>query len=167
MGGFLNLKGIVLAGLMQAQKLIRLSDDPRGIDPQFRIMTPGGDFLIAMALPEDPRERVRQLRQVSKFMAWKRAPVFTVAGELADTDAVYCFGATGEHRLATISSIERGPIRFSSPEWLPQEQVADEILALLPHDGLVCDDAAVAELECYFGAGGKFPAMRLGGGLPR
>jgi hypothetical protein len=33
MTGILNLKGIVLAGLMQAQSLIRLIDDPAGIDP--------------------------------------------------------------------------------------------------------------------------------------
>ncbi len=167
MAGLLNLKGVVLAGLMQAQKLIRVNDDPRGIGAQFRIMTPRGDFLIAMTLSEDPRERIGLLRQVSNFMAWKTAWVFTVAGELLDPDAVYCFGATREDRIAAISTIERDPVCFSNPEWLATEQVDEEILALLPRDGLVFDDAAVAELDGYFGAHGKFPATRLGGGVPQ
>jgi hypothetical protein len=160
----LNLKGIVLAGLMHAQNLIRLIGDGRGIDLQFRIMTLDGDFLISMALSEDADERRRQLQHVSMFMAWKAAVVFTVAVELIDPDAVYCFGATHSDQIAAISLIERNPIRFNSPEWLAPDDVADEIAALLPNGEIKLDVAGIADLDAYFGTHGKFPAVRLGDG---
>jgi hypothetical protein len=164
MAAILNLKGIVLAGLMQAQNRIRLINGPGGIDPQFRIMTPDGDFLISMILADDADERTRQLRQVSMFMAWRMAVVFTVAGELINPDAVYCCGATRDERIAVISAIERNPIRFSNPEWLAPDGVADEIAALLTRDEVKLDAACIAELDAYFGVRGKFPAVRLGDG---
>jgi hypothetical protein len=160
----LNLKGIVLAGLMQAQNLLRSIDGPGRLDPQFRIMTPGGDFLISMTLADDPDERTHQLRHVSMFMAQKMALVFTVAVELHDPDALYCFGASREGQIAAISAIERDPIRFSSPEWLPPHGAASEIAALLPHGKVKLDAAGIAGLEAYFGVRGKFPAVRLGDG---
>jgi hypothetical protein len=52
-------------------------------------------------LADDPLVRRSDLRQVSKFMAWKKAQVFTVAGELTNPDAVYCFGATPADRIAS------------------------------------------------------------------
>jgi hypothetical protein len=163
MAEILNLKGIVLAGLLHAQNLIRLIDDPGGIDPQFRIMTPDGDYLISMTLADDPDERLRQLQYISMFMAWKIAVVFTVAGELLNPAAVFCFGATHSDRMV-ISAIEREPIRFSSPEWLTPDDVANEIAELLPHGVLTLDAAGIAELDAYFGARGKCPAVRLGDG---
>jgi hypothetical protein len=159
-----NLKGIVLAGLMQAQNLIRLTQGPASIDPQFRVMTPDGDFLISMALASDQDERALQLHHVSKFMTWKLARVFTVACELIDPDAIYCCGVTHSGRIAAISAIERDPLRFGNPEWLIPHDAADEIAALLPHDQVTLDAADVAELDAYFGARGKFPAVRLGDG---
>jgi hypothetical protein len=164
MAEILNLKGIVLAGLLHAQNLIRLIDDPGGIDPQFRIMTPDGDYLISITLADDPGERLRQLQHVSMFMTWKMAVVFTVAGELIDPAAVFCLGATHRDRMALISATERNPIRFSNPEWLAPDEVADEIAALLPHGELTLDAAVIAELDTYFGARGRFPAVRLGDG---
>jgi hypothetical protein len=164
MAAVLNLKGIVLAGLMQAQSLVRLKDGPRGIDPQFRIMTPDGDFLISMTLADDPDERVRQLRHVSMFMAQKMALVFTVAVELHDPDAIYCFGASHGGRIAAISAVERDPIRFGSVEWLAPDGAGDEIAALLPQGKVTLDAAGIAGLEAYFGTRGKFPAVRLGDG---
>jgi hypothetical protein len=149
---------------MQAQNRILLTGDPSGIDPQFRIMSPDGDFLISMSLADDPVERTHQLRQISMFMAWKTAVVFTVARELIDPDAVYCCGATRDERFAVISAIERNPIRFSNPEWLAPDNVADEIAALLPHGEVTLDAAGIAALDAYFGARGRFPAVRLGDG---
>jgi hypothetical protein len=164
MAGLLNLKGIVLAGLLQAQKLVRFIDDPGGIDPQFHIMTPKGDFWIAMTLSEEPPERMIQLQLVSKFMACKTALAFTLAGELTNPDAVYCFGASHNEQIAAVSAIDRDPIRFGSPEWLPAEQVGEEILALLPRGKIMASAADLTELDAYFGPAGKFPALRLGNG---
>jgi hypothetical protein len=164
MAAALNLKGIVLASLMQAQKLVRLIDGHGHIDLQFRIMTPDGDFLISMALAEDADDRARQLQHVSMFMAWKAAVVFSVAVELINPDAVYCFGATLLDQIAAISTIERDPIRFGSPEWLAPDAVTDEIAMLLPRGEVTLDAGDIVELDTYFGARGKFPVVRLGDG---
>ncbi|MGA7327057.1 MAG: hypothetical protein WBX25_21865 [Rhodomicrobium sp.] len=165
MAEFLNLKGIVLAGLMQAQKLIQVIDDPAGIDPQFHIMTPEGDFWISMTLAEGTYERMLQLQAISKFMAWKTALVFTMAAELTNPSSVYCFGATHNEQIAAISIIEREPIRFSDPEWLGVDQIGEEILGLLPQGEVILSEMDLAQLDAYFGLRGEFPAVRLAGGV--
>jgi hypothetical protein len=159
-----NLKGIVLAGLRQAQKLIVTVDRGTGIDLQLRIMTPDGDFLISMTLAEDMRERERQLQQVSKFMAWKKAWVFTMAGALRNPDAVYCFGATHQHQIAVVSAIMRSHTGFGIPQWLTPEQIGEEIPALLPPGEAALDAADLALFDAYFGPLGKFPALHLQNG---
>jgi hypothetical protein len=162
--GQLSLKGIVLAALMQAQKAICAAGGEGGIDPHFRIMTPEGDYMVSMPIAEDASEHQRQTQLLSKFMASKAVHVFTVAGQLADPDAVYVFGASHERQAAAVALIERGsPLRFGAVEWLAPEEIADEILALFPRGDLAPDTPA-AELDAYFGAHGKFPAVRLGGG---
>jgi hypothetical protein len=161
MGALLHLKGIVLAGLRQAQKLIALGGDER-IDLQFRIMTPEGDFWIPVALAADPDEAATQWKQISKFMVWKKASVFTLACELADPGAVYCFGAMHSGKAAALSAADRDPLHFGAPEWLDPEEVSEEIFALLPPPGAVLDAADIVELDAYFGANGLCPAMPLG-----
>ena len=161
----LSLKGIVLAALMQAQKLICAAGDEGGIDPHFRIMTPEGDYMVSMPIAEDAREHLHQTQLLSKFMASKAVHVFTLAGQLADPDAVYCFGASHERQAAAVAIIEGGePVRFGAVEWLAPDEIAEEILALFPQGEVTLDAAAAAELDAYFGASGKFPALRLGGG---
>ncbi len=164
MPGLLSTKGIVLAALKQAQKLISAAGEEGGIDPQFRIMTPEGDYLVTMPIADDPGEHLHQTQLLSKFMAAKAAHVFTVAGQMDDPDAVYCFGASHERQSAAFALIERGdPLRFGAVEWLTPDEIADEILALLPHGRELPDAAIAAELDAYFGERGKFPAVRLGG----
>ncbi len=164
MPALLSLKGIVLAGLMQAQKLILAAGDEGGIDPLFRIMTPEGDYLVSMPIAEDPGEHLHQLQLLSKFMALKHVHVFTVAGQTAEPDAVYCFAASGERQAAAMAPVERGPTRFGSVEWLQPDQIEEEILSLLPRGAEMPAASALAELDAYFGPGGKFPAVRLGDG---
>ncbi len=167
MEGVRNLKGIVLAGLMKAQKLISAAGGEGGIVPQFRIMTPEGDYWLSMELADDPHERRAQLHRLSQFMAWKAAQVFTLACELADPDAVYCLGATRESQILAISAIERDPIRFGTIEWLVPDQREGEIVTLLACGDAELDAAGVAELGDYFGALGKYPAVRLGDGAAK
>jgi hypothetical protein len=164
MPSLLSLKGIVLAGLMQAQKLILAAEEVGCIDPLFRIMTPDGDYLVSMPIAEDAREHRHQLGLLSAFMARKHALVFTVAAQMAAPEAVYCFAASGERQAGAMAAIERGPLRFGAVEWLPPEEIDEEILGLLPPDTGMPDEGAAAELEAYFGPGGRFPAMRLGDG---
>ncbi len=162
MPGLLSIKGIVLAGLKQAQSLICAEGRGGGIDPLFRIMTPEGDYRLSMPIADDTREHAHQTQLLSKFMAVKGAQVFTVAGQLTDPDAVYCFGASHERQAAAFATIERAPFRFGSVEWLDPEEIADEILTLLPRGKMALDAPSLAELDAYFGAHGKFPAVRLG-----
>jgi hypothetical protein len=164
MSALLSLKGIVLAGLMQAQKLILAGGEEGGIDPLFRIMTPEGDYLVSMPIAEDAGEHRHQLGVLSAFMARKHAQVFTVAAQMADPEAVYCFAASGERQAGAMAVIERGPLRFGAVEWLQPDEIDEEILGLLPQDSEMPNERASAELEAYFGPGGKFPAMRLGDG---
>lgn len=166
MPGQLSLKGIVLAALMQAQKLISAAPGQGGIDPQFRIMTSEGDYLVTMPIASDEDEHRRQTQLLSKFMAAKGAQVFTVAGQMDDPEAAYCFGASHERQAAAFTLIERGdPLRFGAVEWLTPEEISGEILALLPHGREVPDAATAAQIEAYFGERGKFPAARLGDGF--
>jgi hypothetical protein len=163
----INLKGIVLAGLMQAQKLILASEDEAGINPQFRIMTPEGDFLIPMTPTDDPGARKRQLRQISAFLAWKKARVFTVAGQLINPETVFCLGATHVGQITAISKIERRPIRFRNPSWPAPEEFAGEILGLLPPSEGALNHQDLVDLHVYFGPEGRIPALRLGDGGKR
>jgi hypothetical protein len=164
MPGLLSIKGIVLAALMQAQKLISAAGKEGGIDPQFRIMTPEGDYLVVMPIADDEDEHRHQTQLLSKFMAAKAAHVFTVAGQMDDPGAVYCFGASLERQAAAFTLIERGnPMSFGAVEWLAPEDIADEILALLPRGQEAPDAATAAGIDAYFGERGKFPAVRLGG----
>ena len=126
-------------------------------------MTPEGDYLLSMPIADDPAEHAHQTQLLSRFMASKAAQVFTVAGQLADPDAVYCFGASHERQAAAIAAIERGPLRFGGVQWLDPEEIDAEILALLPRGEAAPGAAGLAELDAYFGARGKFPAVRLGG----
>jgi hypothetical protein len=167
MPGQLSLKGIVLAALMQAQKLVSAAAVEGGIDPQFRIMTPEGDYMVAMPIANDPDEHRHQTQLLSKFMAARAAKVFTVAGQLDDPGAVYCFGASHERQAAAFALIEDSdPLRFGAVEWLTPDEIADEILALLPCGPETPDAATAAELEAYFGERGKFPAVRQGSRAP-
>jgi hypothetical protein len=164
MPALLSIKGIVLAGLMQAQKLILAGGGLGGIDPLFRIMTPEGDYLVSMPIAEDPAEHRHQLQLLSMFMALKHTHVFTVAGQLVDPEAVYCFGASEERQAAVMAPMERGPARFGSVEWLQPDQIEEEILNLLPPGTQAPPGSVLPELDAYFGPHGKFPAIRLGGG---
>ena len=155
-----NFREIVLADLLRAQRLIVRIDDE--IDPQFRIASPEGDWWIGMTLQPELAERRRQMVLVSRFMAWKLSPSFTMASELAEPDAVICVGVSHRESHGAVSFIERNPLRFSPEQWLSQEQLDPEVLALLPKGKVSLDPSTLAELEEWFGPAGKFPAVRIG-----
>ncbi len=157
-----SLKELVIADLERAQRLIRKVNDE--IDPQFRIATPEGDYWIAMTLSPDLNERQAQMRMVSRFMAWKLSPGFTLASELMQPDSVYCFGATHKEQLAAISLIERNPLRFAKLQWLSPGQIGEEIRELLPKGAITLDVGMIDELREYFVPEGKFPAVHIESG---
>jgi hypothetical protein len=155
-----NLREIVLADLLRAQRLIlRVQDE---IDPQFRIASPEGDWWIGMTLADDLDERHRQMLRVSRFMQWKLSSAFTLASELVRPDAVYCVGVSHRECYAVMSLIRRNPISFGPEQWLTREQIGDDIPNMLPKGVAALDARAIAELEEWFGPDGKYPAMKIG-----
>jgi hypothetical protein len=155
-----NFREIVLADLLRAQRLIlRIQDQ---IDPQFRIASPEGDWWIGMTLADDLDERRRQMSLVSRFMQSKLSWAFSMASELVRPDAVYCVGVSHHECHGVMSLIHRNPIRFGPEQWLTRQQIGDDIPSMLPRGVGDLDAIAIAELEEWFGANGRFPAMRIG-----
>lgn len=158
-----NFREVVFADLLRAQRLIlRVRDQ---IDPQFRIASSQADWWIGMTLADDLRERDRQMQLVSKFMRWKLSPVFTLASELKEPDAVYCIGVSHHECVAVISMIVRNPLRFAPEHWLTKEQIGDDDPSLLPRGVSSLDGSAIAEMQEWFGPNGKFPAVRITEGI--
>jgi hypothetical protein len=156
-----SFQEIVLADLVRAQRLkLRIQDE---IDPQFRIASPEGDWWIGMTLDADLAIRESQMRLVSRFMAWKLSPAFTLASEIISPDAVYCIGVSHRECHAALSRIMRGPLRFREVEWLTRAQIDDAYVELLPRGETVLDAKAMADLEEWFGPEGKFAAVKIGG----
>jgi hypothetical protein len=114
-----------------------------------------------MTLSDDLRERERQMRLVSRFMAWKLSPAFTLASEIISPDAVYCIGVSHHECYAALSRIMRNPLRFSEVEWLTRAQIGDEYLSLLPRGEVRLAAKEIAELDEWFGPDGKFPAVKI------
>jgi hypothetical protein len=129
-----------------------------------RFASPEGDYHIAMQLSDELAQRAQQMQLISRFMAWKQSPGFTMAGELMNPDAVYCYGATHKQEFAALAVIERNPIRFGAPQWLTPEQIGDDVRGLLPKGVIELDAGMIAELKDYFGAAGKFPAVHIESG---
>ena len=155
-----NFRELVLADLLRAQRLIECIDDE--IDPQFRISSPEGDWRIAMTLAEDLHKRQRQMHLISRFMQWKLSPAFTLATELKEPDTVCCVGVSHRECHGVLSHISRKPLQFSRESWLTRDQIGDDVPAMLPGGAAVIDASTLAELDAWFGACGKFPAMKIG-----
>src|SRR5208282_2437229 len=159
-----NFRELVEADLRRAARLIiKIQDE---IDPQIRIATPEGDCWIAVTLPADPYGRKVVLRNISLFMAWKQALGFTLASELYEPDCVYCAGVFPKERLACLARIRREPRpwtskNFGSVEWLPEASIDSMLFDLLPRGAREMTSRDLATLTKWFGASGKFPAVKI------
>ena len=159
-----TLRELVEADLRRAARLlIKIQDE---IDPQFRIATPEGDYWIAVTLPADPYGRKVVLRNLSLFLAWKQALGFTLASELYEPDSVYCAGLFPKQRIACLARIKREPKpwtakNFGRVEWLPEASIDPMLLNLLPRGAREITTRDLATLEKWFGAKGKFPAVKI------
>jgi hypothetical protein len=159
-----NFREIVEADLRRAGRLIvKIQDE---IDPQIRVATPEGDYHIALTLPPDDYGRRSALRALALFLAWKQALAFTFASEIYTPDAVYCVGIGPRERFACIARIERNPKpwtakNFSPAEWLPDASIDPAMIELLPTGAREMTAKDLATLEKWFGANGKFPAIKI------
>lgn len=158
-----SFRDLVEADLRRAARLVA-STHPDPIDPQFRIASAQGDWWIAITLTDDVAERQRRLMLVRDFMAWKLAPAFVLATELAEPDAVCAIGVSHRETIGCLARITRTPLAASAIEWLDAAQLGDEIPALLPRGSAALSEKRLAELEIWFGAAGKFPAVQIATG---
>ena len=99
-----TFKQLVEADLRRAARLIIKVQDE--LDPQFRIATPEGDYHLSVTLPSDGDAREAMLRRVATLMAWKLAPSFTLACELAEPDCVSCTGISHHEVHASPGGLE-------------------------------------------------------------
>jgi hypothetical protein len=167
-----TLEGLVRADLERAQNLIR-KIHPEPIDPQFRIATQQGDWWIGIMLTEDLVERGRRMALVSDFMAWNMSLGFILTTELHEPDCVLSVGIMRNDYAALLSLIARAPMglpvpTFSPPKAVRRENMDPEIFKLVPRGSRALTTARMEELQDWFGADGKFPAVKLkpGGRLP-
>ncbi len=162
-----DFRELIEADLRRAARLIIKVQDE--LDPQFRLATPEGDYWLAINFPADLDGRKKLLGHLSMLMAWKQSLGFTLASELIQPDAVYCLGVTVKERFACLARITREPRpwttkNFGDVEWLPESAIDPMLLGLLPKGAREITSHDIATLEEWFGAKGKFPAVRIGSG---
>ena len=162
-----NLRELVEADLRRAARLIVKVQDE--IDPQIRIATPEGDYHLAVTLPADAYGRKVIFRNLGLFMAWKQALGFTLASELFEPDSVYCVGLLPKERFACLARIRREPKpwtakNFGVVEWLPDASIDPVLFDLLPRGVREITASDLATLDKWFGANGKFPAVKIATG---
>ena len=159
-----NFREVVEADLRRAARLIvKIQDE---IDPQLRMATPEGDYHLAVTLPADAYGRKVIFRNLALFMAWKQALGFTLASELYEPDSVYCVGFMGKERHACLARIARAPKswtakNFGAVEWLPDSSIDPMLADLLPRGVRDMSARDLATIEKWFGARGKFPAVKI------
>jgi hypothetical protein len=164
-----TFKELIEADMRRAARLIIKVQDE--VDPQFRIATPEGDYLLAVTLPRDSRERTMMMRRVSAFMAWKKALGFILASEMLVPDCVYAMGVMREVVLACMARISRTPkpwtsANFGKIEWIDRSQIGQEMIDLLPRSALgdagrAMSKTEIAMLEKWFGTEGIYPAIHI------
>lgn len=128
--------------------------------------TPEGDYHVAATLPADPYGRKAILRNLALLLAWKQASAFTLASELYEPDSVYCVGIGYKERHACLARIAREPKpwtarNFGPVEWLPDASIDPALKELLPQGVREITARDLATLEKWFGAKGKFPAVKI------
>ncbi len=162
-----NFRELIEADLRRAARLIVKVQDE--IDPQFRIATPEGDYHLAVTLPSDAYGRKVIFRNLALFLAWKQALGFTLASELYEPDSVYCVGFLPKERFACLARIRREPKpwtakNFGAVEWLPEASIDPVLFDLLPCGVREMTARDLVTLDKWFGANGKFPAVKIATG---
>jgi hypothetical protein len=161
-----NFREIVEADLWRAARLVLKVQSE--IKSQFHIVTPTGDWRLAVPvpLPGDNRERTQMLRRIATFMAWKQAVRLVMVCELTEPDCVVAVGVSHKELHVCISPIRRVPrpwtaASFGAVEWLSHDQIGLDITGLLPKGNRMITTTEITMLDKWFGAHGTFPAIHI------
>ena len=163
----MSLADIMLDQLAVARRIVEDGDE---VVPAWRITTPDGTFLVLTKFDEDnPEQRERALRLISRFMVWKMATSFVLSAEtwlgpVAAHDALLVVGVSSREHLAAMQRIHQtGSVpRFDGLEWLNADLVDDAYWRLLPARRSVITSEEINELRRLFDEdGGEMAAKRL------
>lgn len=159
-----GLRKIVLADLARGVRLMLAVQDE--IDPQFRIATPEGDVVLAVTYPDDLTGKALMFDRVRRFCAWKQALAYTMTFNLAEPNALMTVGVSGTEAVGCIRRLmgERGGYgeeSFGHAVWVTRESIGEEFVALLPRGTAELTSGDLRELDAWFGADGRFPAVHV------
>ena len=128
--------------------------------PRFRIICHDGEWTIFVPLPDDIGEQQRRMQLVYGFMVWKSAHAFVMSSELIEPDVVISAAVSYTAVWCACRPIVRKPLSVGPIEWLAEQSVGEEIIALLPRGKVTLDPETEAALMRAFGSGGEFEARR-------
>jgi len=151
------MRDVVLGELRMSCAVVLAREE---VVPRFRVLTPEGEWSVFVPLPDDLGERMRRLRLVHGFLAWKSATAFVLSTELREPDCVLSAGVARSGVLTAARPIIRKPLGLGAVEWLPESAVGEEVVALLPRGRVLLDVETEAELMRVFGVGGEFEVRK-------
>ena len=152
------MRSTMLDELALSERIVR---DGHEIVPRFRVITPEGEWIVFVPLPDDLAERQRRFRLVGAFMAWKMATAFVLCNELFEPDAISAAYVSRNERVLVLRKISRKPLSFGEPVWFDGSVIGDEVLQLLPPREVEIDAKTADDLQRVFGAGGELEAKRI------
>lgn len=152
------MRATMIEELALSEKIVR---DGHEVVPRFRVITPEGQWIVFVPLPDDLEERYRRMQLVGAFMAWKMATGFVLCNELLEPDAICVAYVSRSERVLALRKISREPLSFGEPLWFDGSAIGEEVLQLLPPREVEIDAKLAAELQRVFGAGGELEARRI------
>ena len=120
--------------------------------PHFHIVTGEGNYEFFVQLPEDIKQREWRFSLMARFMVWKLAHTFAFTSELIEPDAISSVSVSHDGCMGALQRITREPLGFGDIEWADEDQVADEIKALLPPKEAELSAEQLGELQELFQA---------------
>jgi hypothetical protein len=121
----------------------------RGVEvtPRLVVYSPTGNHTLVLPLSDDEGERRAHFRLARLFMVWKAATGFILSTELKMPDAITSTLVTRDEVIGASQLISRDPPRFAELVWFGRENVAAEIIDLLPAKSvyLTADEVLIIE----------------------
>jgi hypothetical protein len=124
-----NSSRLILEELRVSRRVITSGNQ---VTPRLTVQSPSGTFVVMTPLPRDHPTRVRIFNYARLFMVWKAATSFVLSAELGAPDAVTSVFVSRYEVYGAVQAISRDPLTFADLRWTMREEVAEDILALLP-----------------------------------
>jgi hypothetical protein len=161
------LEAIMLEELERSIEIVRSGAK---VFPRWRIWCADEDeHVIVTQFANDDEEGTRTIRLLSRFMAWRLATSYIMAGETwlgsenaQDDEALICVAAARESISGAMRRIRREPsLAFGEVEWLTASEIGDEFRRILPTGASKLEIEELELLEAVFGKGGEMEATKI------